>query len=90
MTYFGVEVTCPDATDRVKPSFSLPHEVSQLRSVAGRLAWLSRVCRPGMAFGANKNFMQRSRHVEYKIWSMQTSCYHWFWLSEGEIARRSL
>ncbi len=62
----GILVTCPNVMDRVKPIYIDPvrrrdraapaeqHEVAQLRSVFGSLAWLSRVCRPDLAFGVNQ------------------------------------
>lgn len=62
----GILVTCPNVMDRVKPIYlsplrkkdraaqAEPHEIAQLRSVVGSLAWLSRVCRPDLAFGVNQ------------------------------------
>lgn len=58
-------------TDQQWPS----RMISQLWSVMGcpgfaRWTWLLE----------QTNFKQCSRQLEYKIWSKQTSCYHWLWL----------
>eukprot|EP00435_Cladocopium_sp_Y103_P066563 s466_g28.t2 len=61
----GVHVTCPSLIDRVKPIYMGVQERKnklgavtesyrqQLRSVIGSLAWLSRVCRPDLAYGVS-------------------------------------
>eukprot|EP00435_Cladocopium_sp_Y103_P018811 s2728_g4.t1 len=61
----GVHVTCPSLIDRVKPIYMSTeerknkkgsvseHHRQQLRSVVGSLAWLTRVCRPDLAYSVN-------------------------------------
>ena len=61
----GVHVTCPNLIDRVRPihlgvaerknkngQITEPYR-QQLRSVVGSLAWLSRVCRPDIAYSVS-------------------------------------
>ena len=62
----GISIRCPNVLDRVKNIYISPErrknrgeaatasEISQLRSVLGSVAWLSRVCRPDLAFAVNQ------------------------------------
>ncbi len=68
----GIHVTCPNLTDRIRPIHltveqrkqkkqKVDDEVkNQLRSIIGSLAWLSRVCRPDLAYAVSK--MQSDVH----------------------------
>ena len=61
----GIHITCPSLIDRVKPIYMGAKERKdkqgpvtenyrqQLRSVVGSLAWLTRVCRPDLAYSVN-------------------------------------
>ena len=68
----GIYVTCPNLTDRIRPIHLTVEQrkqkkekvnedvKNQLRSIIGSLAWLSRVCRPDLAYAVSK--MQSDVH----------------------------
>ena len=62
---FSVSVKCKDSTEKIEPvrydpkgrkqtDLARDHEIAQLRSVVGSLAWVARQCRPQLSYGANK------------------------------------
>jgi hypothetical protein len=62
---FTIHVTCKDNAEKVevinydlkgrKPTdAAFDYEISQLRSVVGSLAWVSRQCRPDLSYGVSK------------------------------------
>ena len=62
---FSISVRCKDTTEKIKPVHYDPkmrkqrdlardHEIAQLRSVVGSLAWVARQCRPQLSYGVNK------------------------------------
>ena len=60
---FSVSVRCKDTTEKIEPVRYDPkgrkqtdrdHEIAQLRSVVGSLAWVARQCRPQLSYGVNK------------------------------------
>lgn len=68
----GIYVTCPNLADRIRPIHLTAEQrkqkkekvnedvKNQLRSIIGSLAWLSRVCRPDLAYAVSK--MQADVH----------------------------
>ena len=62
----GIKVTCPNTASKVrginldggrkhqKGARATPQEVSQLRSVVGSLNWVTRVCRPDIAYSVHR------------------------------------
>ena len=62
---FSVSVRCKDTTEKIEPVLYDPegrkqtdlardHEIAQLRSVVGSLAWVARQCRSQLSYGVNK------------------------------------
>ena len=62
---FSVSVRCKDTTEKIEPvrydpkgrkqtDLARDHEIAQLRSVIGSLAWVARQCRPQLSYGVNK------------------------------------
>ena len=62
---FSVSVKCKDTTEKIEPvrydpkgrkqtDLARDHEITQLRSVVGSLAWVARQCRPQLSYGVNK------------------------------------
>ena len=62
---FSVSVKCKDTTEKIEPvrydpkgrkqtDLARDHEIAQLRSVVGSLAWVARQCRPQLSYGVNK------------------------------------
>ena len=62
---FSVSVKCKDTTEKIEPvcydpkgrkqtDLACDHEITQLRSVVGSLAWVARQCRPQLSYGVNK------------------------------------
>ena len=62
---FSVSVKCKDTTEKLEPvrydpkgrkqtDLARDHEITQLRSVVGSLAWVARQCRPQFSYGVNK------------------------------------
>ena len=62
---FSVSVRCKDTTKKIEPvrydpkgrqqtDLARDHEIAQLRSVVGSLAWVARQCRPQLSYGVNK------------------------------------
>ena len=56
---FPVSVKCKDTTEKIEPGrkqtdLARDHEIAQLRSVVGSLAWVARQCRPQLSYGVNK------------------------------------
>ena len=88
----GIEITCPNVMDRVKPiymdplrrkgrsAFALPH-MRFMRSRKSDQWWVAWLGCPGFASQTwlfeSTNFKQLSRQLEYNIWSKQAS---WLWL----------
>ena len=61
---FSVSVKCKDTTEKIEPARYDPkgrkqtdlarhHEIAQLRSVVGSLAWVALQCRPQLSYGEN-------------------------------------
>ena len=61
---FSVSVKCKDTTEKIEPvrydpkgrkqtDLARDHEITQLRSVVGSLAWVARQCRPQLSYGVN-------------------------------------
>ena len=62
---FSVSVKCKDTTEKIEPvrydpkgrkqtDLARDHEIVQLRSVVGSLAWVARQCKPQLSYGVNK------------------------------------
>ena len=62
---FSVSVRCKGTTEKIEPvrydpkvrkqtDLARDHEIAQLRSVVGSLAWVARQCRPQLSYGVNK------------------------------------
>ena len=62
---FSISARCKDTTEKIEPVHNDPkgrkqsdlardHEIAQLRSVVGSLAWVARQCRPQLSYGVNK------------------------------------
>ena len=62
---FSVSVKCKDTTEKIEPvrydpkgrkqtDLARAHEIAQLRSVVGSLAWVARQCKPQLSYGVNK------------------------------------
>ena len=62
---FSVSVKCKDTTEKTEPvrydpkgrkqtDLARDHEITQLRSVVGSLAWVARQCRSQLSYGVNK------------------------------------
>ena len=62
---FSVSVRCKDTSEKIEPvrydpngrkqlDLARDHEIAQLRSVVGSLAWVARQCRPQLSYGVNK------------------------------------
>ena len=62
---FSVSFRCKDTTEKIEPvrydpegrkqtDLARDHEIAQLRSVFGSLAWVARQCRPQLSYGVNK------------------------------------
>ena len=62
---FSISVKCKDTTEKIEPvrydpkgrkqtDLARDHEINQLRSVVGSLAWIARQCRPQLSYGVNK------------------------------------
>ena len=62
---FSVSIWCKDTTEKIElvredpkernqTDLARDHEVAQLRSVVGSLAWVARQCRPQLSYGVNK------------------------------------
>ena len=62
---FSVSVRCKDTTEKIEPvrydpkgrkqtDFARDHEIAQLRSVVGSLAWVARQCRPQLSYGSEQ------------------------------------
>ena len=62
---FSISVKCKDTTEKIEPvrydpkgrkqtDLARDHEINQLRSVVGSLAWVARQCRPQLSYGVNK------------------------------------
>ena len=62
---FSDSVKCKDTTEKIEPvrydpkgrkqtDLARDHEIAQLRSVVGSLAWVARQCRPQLSYGVNK------------------------------------
>ena len=62
---FSVSLKCKETTEKIEPVRYYPkgrkqtdlardHEMAQLRSVVGSLAWVARQCRPQLSYGVNK------------------------------------
>ena len=62
---FSISVRCKDTTEKIElvlydprgckqTDLARDHEVAQLRSVVGSLAWVARQCRPQLSYGVNK------------------------------------
>ena len=62
---FSVSVKCKDTTEKIEPvrydpkgrkqtDLARDHEIAQLRSVVGSLAWVPRQCRTQLSYGVNK------------------------------------
>ena len=49
---FSISVRCNDTTEKIEPVRD--HEIAQLRSVVGSLAWVAGQCRPQLSYGVNK------------------------------------
>ena len=60
----SVSVKCKDTTEKIEPvrcdqkwrkqtDLARDHEIAQLRSVVGSLAWVARQCRPQLSYGVN-------------------------------------
>ena len=62
---FSVSVKCKDTTEKIEPvrydpkgrkqtDLARDHEIAQLRSVVGSLAWVAWQCMPQLSYGVNK------------------------------------
>ena len=62
---FSISVKCKDTTEKIEPvrydpkgrkqtDLARDHEIAQLRSMVGSLAWVARQCRPQLSYGVNK------------------------------------
>ena len=60
---FSVSVRCKDTTEKIEhvrydrrkqTDLARDHEIAQLRSGVGSLAWVARQCRPQLSYGVNK------------------------------------
>ena len=62
---FSVSIKCKDTTEKIEPvrydpkkrkqtDLARDHEIAQLRSVVGSLAWVAWLCKPQLSYGVNK------------------------------------